>query len=64
MSKNFFEALHEIATDKGIPREYIEQIVESAITYACKKQYGISETVKVKQDRARNKAAVVAKDVG
>ena len=61
MSKNFFEALHEIATDKGIPREYIEQIVESAMLSAFKKQYGMIDNVRVVFDRDRNSVKVVSK---
>src|SRR5512136_1677109 len=61
MSKNFFEALHEIATDKGIPRENIEQIVESAMLSAFKKQYGMIDNVKVVFDRDRNTVKVVSK---
>jgi len=61
MSKNFFEALHEIATDKGIPREYIEQIVESAMLSAFKKQYGMIDNVKVVFDREKNNVKVVSK---
>ena len=61
MSKNFFEALHEIATDKGIPREDIEQIVESAMLSAFKKQYGMIDNVRVVFDRDRNSVKVVSK---
>jgi N utilization substance protein A len=61
MSKNFFEALHEIATDKGIPRENIEQIVESAMLSAFKKQYGMIDNVKVVFDRDQNTVKVVSK---
>ncbi len=61
MSKNFFEALHEIAQDKGIPRESIEQIVESAMLSAYKKQYGMIDNVKVVFDRDRNTVKVVSK---
>lgn len=61
MSKNFFEALHEIATDKGIPREYIEQIVESAMLSAYKKQYGMIDNVRVVFDRDKNSVKTVSK---
>jgi N utilization substance protein A len=47
MSTNFFEALHQIATDKGISRDEIENIVESAMLSAYKKQYGTVENVSV-----------------
>ena len=61
MSKNFFEALHEIAQDKGIPRDSIEQIVESAMLSAYKKQYGLIDNVRVVFDRDKNTVKVVSK---
>jgi len=61
MSNNFFEALHQIATDKGIPREEIENIVESAMLSAYKKQYGSIENVKVVFDRDNNTVLVRSK---
>src|SRR5208337_1291312 len=61
MSNNFFEALHQIATDKGISRETIEQIVESAMLSAFKKQYGIIENVRVVFDRDNNSVKIVSK---
>ncbi|MCU0846550.1 MAG: transcription termination factor NusA [Spirochaetes bacterium] len=61
MSSNFFEALHQIATDKGIPREEIEQIVESAMLSAFKKQYGSIENVRVSFDRDNNNVKVISK---
>ena len=61
MSNNFFEALHQIATDKGIPRESIELIVESAMLSAFKKQYGMIENVKVVFDRDKNSVKIVSK---
>ena len=61
MSNNFFEALHQIATDKGIPREEIEEIVESAMLSAFKKQYGVVENVKVNFDRDNNTVCVISK---
>lgn len=61
MSNNFFEALHQIATEKGIPREEIEAIVESAMLSAFKKQYGLVDNVKVHFDRENNNVFVVSK---
>ncbi len=61
MSNNFFEALHQIATDKGISRETIEQIVESAMLSAFKKQYGMIENVRVVFDRDTNTVKIVSK---
>ncbi|HOP63710.1 MAG TPA: transcription termination factor NusA [Spirochaetota bacterium] len=61
MSNNFFEALHQIATDKGIPRDEIESIVESAMLSAFKKQYGAIENVRVAFDRDKNTVKIVTK---
>ena len=61
MSKNFFEALHQIAADKGINRESIEEIVESAMLSAYKKQYGTTENVQVKFNRDNNTVNVVSR---
>ena len=61
MSNNFFEALHQIATDKGITREEIEGIVESAMLSAFKKQYGAIENVRVAFDRDKNTVTIITK---
>ena len=61
MSNNFFEALHQIATDKGISRDEIENIVESAMLSAYKKQYGSSESVVVVFNRDNNTVMLVSK---
>lgn len=61
MSNNFFEALHQIATDKGIPRDEIENIVESAMLSAFKKQYGAVDSVRVAFDRDKNTVQIVTK---
>ena len=54
MSNNFFEALHQVAADKGIQREAIEEIVESALLSAYKKQYGSMDNVKIIFNRDDN----------
>ena len=61
MSSNFFEALHQIATEKGITRETIEEIVESAMISAYKKQYGTNTNVRVLFDRDKNTVKVVSR---
>ncbi len=61
MTSNIFEALHEIATQKGIPREDIEGIIESAMLSAYKKQYGSVDNVKVVFNRENNLVNVVSK---
>ena len=62
MSNNFFEALHDVATEKGISRDEIEEIVESAMVSAYKKQYpsGDVEEIKVEFDRDANSVMVVS----
>jgi len=61
MATNFFEALHQIATDKGIPRDEIEQIVESAMLSAFKKQYGSTDNVRVLFDRDKNSVKLLTR---
>jgi len=61
MSNNFFEALHQIAADKGISRDEIESIVESAMFSAYKKQYGSAEDVSVVFNRGNNTVMLVSK---
>ncbi len=61
MSGNFFEALHQIATEKGITREMIEEIVQSAMLSAYKKQYGITKPVDITFDRERNIVKVISR---
>jgi len=61
MSKNFFEALHQIAMDKGIQREAIEEIVESAMLSAYKKQYGTIDNVRVTFNRDNNTVSVISR---
>ena len=38
--------MHQIANEKSIPVEAIEEIVESAMLSAYKKQYGITNNVR------------------
>ncbi|HOF13751.1 MAG TPA: NusA N-terminal domain-containing protein, partial [Spirochaetota bacterium] len=59
MSGNFFEALHQIATEKGITREMIEEIVQSAMVSAYKKQYGITRPVDIAFDRDKNTVKII-----
>jgi len=63
MSNNLFEALHQIATDKGIPRDEIERIVESAILSAYKKEFGIIEGAQVVFNRDDNTVKVRSKKI-
>ncbi|MDY6933594.1 MAG: transcription termination factor NusA [Spirochaetota bacterium] len=61
MASNFFEMLHQIATEKGIPREHIEEIVESAMLSAYKKQYGTINDAVVHFDRDENRVRIVTR---
>ena len=61
MSGNFFEALHQIATEKGITREMIEEIVQSAMVSAYKKQYGITKPVDIAFDREKNIVKIISR---
>ncbi len=61
MSGNFFEALHQIATEKGITREMIEEIVQSAMVSAYKKQYGITKPVDIAFDRDKNTVKIISR---
>lgn len=61
MSTNFFEALHQIAVDKGIPRDSLEEIVESAMLSAYKKQYGTVNNVNVAFDRENNNVKLISR---
>lgn len=61
MSNNFFEALHQVAVDKGINRESIEEIVESAMLSAYKKQYGTVDNAKVTFNRDNNTVSIVSR---
>jgi len=61
MSINFFEALHQIAAEKGISKDEIEEIVQSAMLSAYKKQYGLSRDVDVEFDRDTNTIKLISK---
>jgi N utilization substance protein A len=61
MASNFFEAIHQIATDKGIPREAIEDIVVKALMHAYKKQYGSVDNMRVVFDRDKSVVKIVAR---
>ncbi len=60
MKNNFFEALHGLASEKGIPRENVEEIVESAMLSAYKKQYGAIDNAQVIFDRDNNLVHIVS----
>lgn len=47
-SKEFFQALDELEKTKGISKEKVIQALESALTIACKKNYGEASKVVVR----------------
>jgi transcription termination/antitermination protein NusA len=61
MASNFFEAIHQIASEKQIPRESIEDIVIKAIMHAYKKQYGAVDNMRVVFDRDKSVVKIVAR---
>jgi N utilization substance protein A len=61
MNGNLFEALHQIAAEKGISREAIESIIEAAIKSAYKKQFGTLEKIRVELDRSDNSIRLISR---
>lgn len=61
MNTNLFEALHSLASDKGISRDELENIIESAMLSAYKKQYGSTNDVKIIFNRDSNAIMLVSK---
>ncbi|MBN1499928.1 MAG: transcription termination/antitermination protein NusA, partial [Spirochaetes bacterium] len=59
MKANFFEALHQIATEKGITREQLEEIVEAAIFSAYRKQFQNTDSLRVIFDKENNTLKIV-----
>ncbi len=51
MNKEFFEALDQIAEEKGIPQESVTGAIEAALLSAYKKSYGSDQNVRVEIDR-------------
>lgn len=51
MNKEFFEAMDEIAEEKGIPAEMVENAIEAALLTAYKKSYGNEQNVRVEISR-------------
>ena len=51
MNKEFFEALDQIAEEKGISQESVTGAIEAALLSAYKKSYGSDQNVRVEIDR-------------
>ncbi|MDA3899787.1 MAG: transcription termination factor NusA [Spirochaetes bacterium] len=60
MSVNFFEALHQIATEKKISGDELEQIVEASMVSAYKKQFGATDNMRVIFDRDTKVIAIAS----
>ncbi|MBN2434822.1 MAG: transcription termination factor NusA [Spirochaetes bacterium] len=60
MNVNFFEALHQIATEKGISGDELEQIVEASMVSAYKKQFGTTDNMRVVFDRDKKTIAIAS----
>jgi N utilization substance protein A len=60
MNSNFFEALHQIATEKGIERDELEQIVEASMMSAYKKQFGSTDNMRVVFNRENNSIGIAS----
>ena len=58
MNKEFFQALDEIAEEKGIPAETVESAIEAALLSAYKKSYGSDQNVRVEIDREEESIGV------
>ena len=62
MNSDFFVALDLIEKEKGIPREYMIERVEAALTSAFKRDYGVSsENMRVMIDRERQEIRMFIK---
>ena len=58
MNKEFFVALDLLEKEKGIPKEYMIEKIEAALTSACKKEYGSSAMVRVNIDPVKEDVKV------
>ena len=58
MNKEFFVALDLLEKEKGIPKEYMFEKIEAALTSACKKEYGSSAMVRVAIDPVKEDVKV------
>ena len=58
MNKEFFVALDLLEKEKGIPKDYMIEKIEAALTSACKKEYGSSAMVRVNIDPVKEDVKV------
>lgn len=58
INKDFFQALEDLQTQKGIDKEYFIQALESALTSAYKKNFGEAKSAFVKLNPEKNSIKV------
>lgn len=58
ISKDFFQALTDLETQKGIDKEYFIEALEAALTSAYKKNFGEAKSATVKLDANKNSIKV------
>lgn len=58
MNAEFFAALEELEKKNGIPREYLLEKIEAALTAAYKKQYGTEKNVRILLDDKKKEVRV------
>ena len=58
INKDFFQALDDLQTQKGIDKEYFIQALESALTSAYKKNFGEAKSAFVKLNSEKNSIKV------
>ena len=58
MNAEFFTALNLLEQEKGIPKEYMIQEIETALANACKKEVGATATIRVMMDDKKQEIKV------
>lgn len=64
MNSEFFKALEDLENEKGIPKDYMLEKIEAAITAAIKKEYGSNARMRIVMDENKKELKVLRqKDV-
>ena len=61
LTKNIFDAVQQIVSDKGFDRDEVLSIIENGLIAAYKKKYKSSENVKIVIDKENEKILIIAK---
>ena len=61
LTKNIFDAVQQIVTDKGFDRDEVLSIIETGMVAAYKRKYKASENVRVVIDKENEKIFLIAK---